>query len=891
MAVPLPLLRSWLKEEQHLLPQRSQLQRVGLTSLLLVALLLAVEIRRRNDWFRASQHEQRQARMELIGTALASIRRTAFDWSRWDASRAFLLGRNPGFLARELANTRLFSSGGVMVLFDLRGRSRISYSALGVNQPAQAQLVQCAAAALPALGDLSSAIPLLCPSGDGSRQLGVLTRISSSDSRAPAVGSLVMFEPLIAPTYGPSLRARLQSFQAQLVPRSLAASEDLPGGSLLLGEGRQRLGLRPPSTLPLVWQSLRDDGLLALALLAPLLLARIRCTLAHRHLRLQSLRQERRATGRIRRVCHQLDQLLAELGLGAGAISSPQRLVAELLGAGDPAAPGSAAAATATTATPTATPTVPTTVPATGTPAAPAAPIPTAAAIPSSTTTTATPSPTAPDTPAPMPALIAAGMGGAGIPAASGVAPASTSGGGRADASGDPLLLEGRLHSLAQRFQRFLDGARSLARLDPLTQLPNRRFFVEQLALQAGARAGAAARCALLFVDIDRFKEINDSFSHSTGDRVLIAVASRLRQLIDRDDFLARHGGDEFVILHVLAAEPPQGQDEARAASLRFAERIAAAFDGPLQLDSLTLNLSLSLGITLVQPELADPEVAIQQCVRAMGEAKRNKHTRIAIFNLDRNDPRDGDYNLYSSLCQAIRDHQLSVLFQPIVNGAGELHGVEALARWHHAERGWIAPELFVSLAERHRQMPRLSEEVLCQTLLSFRDIDPSIAADLALSINLSPSELEDPSLVPRILEQLEQHHFPPARLTLEITERGILEPSSVVSTNLIRLREHGIRLALDDFGAGHSSLSLLSQLRPDEVKIDRSFVAAIGHDAYALQIITLLGRMAPALGFQLVAEGVEDGVTLQRLQGLGIDRFQGFWFARPAAAPVLPQG
>jgi EAL domain-containing protein (putative c-di-GMP-specific phosphodiesterase class I) len=366
-------------------------------------------------------------------------------------------------------------------------------------------------------------------------------------------------------------------------------------------------------------------------------------------------------------------------------------------------------------------------------------------------------------------------------------------------------------------------------------------------------------------------------------------VASRLRQLIDRHDFLARHGGDEFVILHVLAAEAPQAQAEARAASLRFAERIAAAFDGPLQLDSLAINLSLSLGITLLQPEPADPEVAIQQCVRAMGEAKRNKHTRIAIFDLDRNDPRNGDYNLYSSLCQAIRDHQLSVLFQPIVNGAGELHGVEALARWCHAERGWISPELFVSLAERHRQMPRLSEELLCQALLSFRDIDPSIAADLALSINLSPSELEDPSLVPRILEQLEQHRHPAARLTLEITERGILEPSAVVSANLIRLREHGIRLALDDFGTGNSSLSLLSQLRPDEVKIDRSFVAAIGHDVYALQIITLLGRMAPALGFQLVAEGVEDEATLQRLQGLGIDRFQGFWFSRPAAAAVLP--
>lgn len=796
MSAPLPLLRSWLTEERRLLPERSQLLRVAVGSLLLFAVLLALEGRRRSDWIQTFQQGQRLERMELVSAALDDIRRTAFDWGRWNDSYRFITGRNPSFVSRDLAKTSLFSSGGVMVLFDQRGRSRVSYGSPGANRPAHAALVRCAQGALGGLIDLNSAIQLLCRRGDGKSYLGVLTQISTNDSSAAPVGSLVMFEPLIPQASGPRLRAQLQRFEAQLVLRSSPGSEDLPGGTQLLGENRQLIGLRHQSTLPLVWQSLRDDGLLALALLAPLLLARIRLTLAHRRQRLLSLRQERRATGRIRRVCRQLDQLLAELGLGAEQGSAPQRVMAELVGAADLAA---------------------------------------------------------------------------------------------TDAT-DPMALEGRLHTFAQRFQRFLDGARSLALLDPLTQLPNRRFFVEQLALQVRSTAGAQARFALLFVDIDRFKEINDSFGHTIGDRVLIAVASRLRQLIDSRDFLARHGGDEFVILHELPPLSAAQPAHAREASLRYAERIAAAFEGPLSLDQQAIELSLSLGITLVQPDLPHPEVAIQQCDMAMLQAKRNKHTRIAIFDLDRTDPRDSDYELYSALRQAIRNNQLSVVFQPIVDATGVLRGVEALARWRHPQRGSIPPDLFVSLAERHRQMHRLGEELLRQALLGFRAIDPATGGVLGLSINLSPSQLEDPSLVNRILHHLELHHFPPQRLTLELTERGILEASAVVSANLSLLREHGIRLSLDDFGTGQSSLSLLSQLRPDEVKIDRSFVEAIDHDPYALQIVSLLGQMGPALGFQLVAEGVEEEATLRRLQRLGIDRFQGFWFSRPIEAPVPPR-
>lgn len=199
----------------------------------------------------------------------------------------------------------------------------------------------------------------------------------------------------------------------------------------------------------------------------------------------------------------------------------------------------------------------------------------------------------------------------------------------------------------------------------------------------------------LLFVDIDRFKEINDSFGHSTGDRALVLVAQRLQQQIGLHDYLARYGGDEFVILHQLERDSYADLENHNADSLRFAERIAAAFDGPIDLDGVAIELNLSLVITLLRPDLPRPEAAMQQCDLAMLQAKQNKHNRIAIFDLDRADPRDSDYELYTDLLQAIRDHHLTILFQPIVDAQGLPRGVEALARWQHPRRGWVPPEQF----------------------------------------------------------------------------------------------------------------------------------------------------------------------------------------------------
>lgn len=781
-------LQSWLKEERRLLPRSIRLWRVALGSLVLLTVLLAVELRRREIHIRALLENQRLEQLELVGASLGDLRRTAFDWARWDDSLRFVQGRNPQFVERDMAESSLFEGGGVMVLFDRQGRPLVSYGTAGIDHASQRPLQVCAAANLGALISLASAVELFCPGAERRPYLGVLTQVSNNASTAAAEGALVMFEPMLDPAQGPRLRQQLTALAAQMASGALSELTPLPSPMRLRGADGRPIGLRPQSSLAPLLDSLRDDLLLLLALLVPLLLIRMQLTLAHRRQRLHTLHRERLATARIRRVCQQLDGLLGQPGPAAEGLTQQQRVMERLVNLEqDPDAQG-----------------------------------------------------------------------------------------------GQPLALERRLDAFARRFQHFLDGAHSLALLDQLTQLPNRRFFIEQLALEFQRHQQDQRPIALLFVDIDRFKEINDSFGHSMGDKALVLVAQRLRQQLGLRDFLARYGGDEFVILHQLENTISADLDDQHSDCLRFAERIAASFDGPVDLDGVAIELNLSLGITLLQPDLPRPEAALQQCDLAMLQAKQNKHNRIAIYNLDHADPRDSDYELYTDLQQAIRDHQFTVLYQPIVDAHGLPRSVEALARWQHPRRGFVPPEQFLSLAERHRQLLRLSDALLHQALVGYADIRMASHRPLSLSFNISPSQLEDPSLVGRILRQLERHGIGAGQLTLELTERGILEGSTIVQRNLQHLREKGVRLSLDDFGTGYSSLSLLGQLQPDEVKIDRSFVMAMERDRYAQQIITLLCRMAPALGFQLVAEGVEDAASFERLRQLGISRFQGYWFARP---------
>ena len=451
----------------------------------------------------------------------------------------------------------------------------------------------------------------------------------------------------------------------------------------------------------------------------------------------------------------------------------------------------------------------------------------------------------------------------------------------------DPAASAGSIHErelarVTGRFQRFLHSASNLALLDPLTKLPNRRYFIAQLADAVARYSGRGQHFALLFVDIDKFKVINDTYGHAVGDGVLVGVCQRLREVLHSGDFMARYGGDELaVILDLSTVADPSPELLNRAARGR-AHAMVDSVVAPVLVGDLPIAVSLSIGVTLVDPNEQDVAALIQRSDLAMYQAKRSRSGRIVGPDDVDQAPQLSSYQLFTDLIQAIRSRQLQVFFQPILAAGGRRHGYEALARWRHPQRGWIEPFLFLEMAEQHRQTQLLGWELIRLSLDGFQQLhrrDPS----LRFYFNLAPNQLLEPDLAERLLDQLQDCALPPSQLTLELTEHSILEPNATVSANLEALRQAGLRLALDDFGTGYSSLVLLKSLRPDVVKIDKSFVQAIRRDADARHIITLIAALAPRLDLELIAEGIEERSLLEDLEPLGIALFQGFAFGRPS--------
>ena len=281
MARLLSPLRSWLKEERRLLPRSVRLRWLGLCSLLLLALLLALEARRREARLSAALDRQRLEQLELVGEALSDISRTAFDWARWDDSLRFVQGLHPSFVQQDLVKSPVFATGGVMILFDRHGEPLVSASSAGVDQPAARPLQSCARASLASLTSLASAVQLFCPDAERRPYLGVLAQVSNTASTVSGEGALVMFEPMIGPAQGPRLRAQLQALAAQMVSGGSGGLRSLPRSIPLHGSDGRPIALLPQSSLPLLLDSLRDDLILVLALLAPLLVIRLQIGRAH----------------------------------------------------------------------------------------------------------------------------------------------------------------------------------------------------------------------------------------------------------------------------------------------------------------------------------------------------------------------------------------------------------------------------------------------------------------------------------------------------------------------------------------------------------------------------------------------------------------------------------
>ena len=418
---------------------------------------------------------------------------------------------------------------------------------------------------------------------------------------------------------------------------------------------------------------------------------------------------------------------------------------------------------------------------------------------------------------------------------------------------------------------------------DALTGLPNRMFFSEQLeATLVRARAASEALFAVLFIDLDEFKSINDSLGHMIGDQLLVAVAERLRETIDAHDFVARIGGDEFAIL--VGGREHLSQIEA------FAERVQDALVRPMELEARIVYNTASIGIALMQPSDQSIEDVLRNADTAMYHAKSLGRARHAFFDEHMHLEAARRLTLTSDLRMAIEREEFSVVYQPIVALADErIAGFEALVRWRNPITGDVLPGEFIPLAEDVGLVVAIGRFVFVEAarrLAEWRRKAPSL--DLRMHINLSVQEVLQPDIDVFVARHLRRFGLAAGDVTLEITETAIMRSGSAASGALERLRETGVRLSIDDFGTGYSSLRYLHQFPVDSLKIDRSFVESADGVLGSPPIVGMMVQLADLYDIDVVAEGVETAVQARSLLELKCGYAQGFYFHRPMSAAAI---
>jgi diguanylate cyclase (GGDEF)-like protein len=409
---------------------------------------------------------------------------------------------------------------------------------------------------------------------------------------------------------------------------------------------------------------------------------------------------------------------------------------------------------------------------------------------------------------------------------------------------------------------------------DALTGLANRRALLEtaQCLFETGAEDGILA---LLLIDLNHFKEVNDTLGHASGDKVLCEVARRLQESAQRENLVARLGGDEFAVLFTKLPTP--------AMAAHRAESILAALDGVIEVDGMQLTVEAAGGIALA-PGSGGVEELLRRADVAMYQAKRSGQ-RTATYVHSRDTADVARLMLGGDLRRAMAEHEFVVDFQPIVDlGSGEVVSAEALARWHHPEQGDLSLVQFLETVERSGQLPAFADAVLEQSLGAI-GIWREAGFDLPVAVNVSPRSLLDPDFPAAVLERLERHGVPTDRLVLELTETLTISQLEVVARSLGELRDAGVRLALDDFGTGVSSLSVLSRIPVHQLKIDRDFVLAVETSSEAAAVIRSTVDLARSLHLTVVAEGVESEPQRHALWELGCVAGQGHLFARPMRA------
>jgi diguanylate cyclase (GGDEF)-like protein len=421
---------------------------------------------------------------------------------------------------------------------------------------------------------------------------------------------------------------------------------------------------------------------------------------------------------------------------------------------------------------------------------------------------------------------------------------------------------------------------RGQAERDALTNAYNRRALIERFTCVLTRAAQTRSKVALLYLDIDHFKDVNDTYGHAFGDQLLISVAQRLQQCVQADDLVVRMGGDEFILITDHAQSPADVET--------LAERIKTVVSGLFAVGAAAIRVSFSMGIAIYPDDSLDADVLLKHADIALHQAKAGGRNMFRVFDPKMNQNNQERVFITSALASALESGEMFVDYQPVVDlPTGRLIGLEALIRWRHPERGLIPPSDFIAIAEQSGLINAIGEFVIREVCRQLKDWQAEFVPLVPVAVNVSSLQFERQRVADLFVQVIEEFDIDPALIRIEITETELMRNMQEHAETLRRLRDFGVKISIDDFGTGYSSLRYLKDLPIDCLKIDRSFIAQMMSDARDAAIVYAVIGIARSMGIIMIAEGVEAADQVARLCEFGCFAAQGYFFHRPMS-PAL---